>query len=72
MTPWCPKELPNDKYIAESQLPCGEYTSGLDSPVVNTPGSLDFLYYLVRASELVYKKNKKLMVPNTAVITTPL
>jgi hypothetical protein len=55
MTPWCLKQLPNDEYTAESRLPCGEYTSGLDSPVVNTPGSLDFLVYLVLASELVYK-----------------
>jgi hypothetical protein len=38
----------------------------LDSPVMNTPESIDFLVQLLSESELVYGLPKKLLLPNTA------
>ncbi len=34
-TPQCPNWLPGDEYTSESQLPIGEYTGSLDSPMMN-------------------------------------
>jgi hypothetical protein len=47
MTPHCPKQLPDDEYTGESQLPCGEYMRSLDFPMVSTPGSLNFLVFVI-------------------------
>jgi hypothetical protein len=65
-----PKKLPGNEYIGESKLPYTlvssdslvENTSGsFDLPVINIPGILDFLVYLVPELELVYS----LLVSNT-------
>jgi hypothetical protein len=50
MTPQYLKQLPGDEHTGESQLPCGEYTGNLNSSMVSTLWSLDFLVYLLLAS----------------------
>ncbi len=67
MTSRCQKQLPMKntpgsldtlgEYTRESRLSVVNARGSLDSPVVNTgtPGSLDFLVYLLPASEIVYK-----------------